>query len=95
MRRAVLLVLLVSVPVLLMLQVLQAYRYVLATEELGALEQLQMERLDENRRLLAGIAVFRSPERLFEVSSEALELRSAEPENVVQVRTPESAEVRP
>ncbi len=81
--------LLASVPVLLMLQVLQAYRYVSATEDISDMESLQEERLEENRRLVAGIAVFDSPERVYSVASESLGLEPVRPENVLQVRFPE------
>ena len=81
-----------SVPLLLMLQVLQAYRYISATEEIAHLQRLQEDGVETNRRLVAGIAVFDSPERVYGVASESLGLEPAEPERVMQVRFPETDE---
>ena len=89
MRKLLFSLLLASVPLLLMLQVLQAYRYVVATEEIADLESLQEERLEENRRLVAGIAVFDSPERVYGVAVDSLGLEAADPDKVLQVRFPE------
>lgn len=89
MRKVLLTLILASVPMLLMLQVVQAYRYVIASEEISGLEILQEERLEENRRLVAGIAVFDSPERVYGVASETLNLEPADPEKVLQVRFPD------
>lgn len=81
--------LLVSIPLLMMLQVLQSFRYIMSSEEIADMESGQEDRLEENRRLVAGIAVFDSPERVYEVASESLGLESADPENILQVRFPE------
>ena len=89
MRKALFSLLLASVPLLLMLQVLQAYRYVITSEEISGMETLQEERLEENRRLVAGIAVFDSPERVYSVATGSLELEPAAPEKVLQVRFPD------
>ncbi len=89
MRRILVSLLLVSVPLLLMLQVLQAYRYVITSEEITSMESLQEDRLEENRRLVAGIAVYDSPERVYGVAVDSLGLETAEPDKVLQVRFPE------
>ncbi|PIE05210.1 MAG: cell division protein FtsL [Spirochaetales bacterium] len=95
MKKVFSLLLLASIPVLLMLQVLQSYRYVLEAEEISVLEKLQEDRLEENRKLMASIAVFNSPERLYRVASETLGLSSPGPENVVLVRFPDAGEEKP
>ena len=95
MKRVLAAVVLTSIPVLMMLQVLQAYRYAVASEDIAGLERLQAERLDENNKLLAGIAVYDSPERIYGVAEESLGLRPADPENVLQVRFADEVEVLP
>ncbi len=81
---------LVSIPALLMMKALQSYRYTVALEEIGVYEGAQEELLEENKRLLAGIAVFSAPERVHTLGKGPLELNPADHENVLQVQLPES-----
>jgi len=75
----------VSVPVLMMLQVLQGYNYEIALDKLDSLEKQQLDKLEENKRVLAGIAVYDAPERIYSIAVNTLELSPADPEKVVQV----------
>ena len=83
---------LVSIPFLMMLQVLQGYHYAVAVEETASSEEQQMDKLEENKRILAGIAVFDAPERIYQVAEDSLGLREADPESVLLVRFPDSGE---
>lgn len=85
MKKIFFILILVSVPVFLMVQAVQGFRYASVLEKIDNYTLLQEERLEENQRLLAGIAVFNAPERVFQVGKEALGLESAEPDKVLQV----------
>ena len=95
MRRVFASLILVSVPLLMLLQVFQAYRYAVGSEDIGNLEKFQEDRLEENKRLMAGIAVYDAPERVYQVASQSLGLHEAMPENVLQVHFPDDIEVLP
>lgn len=92
MKRIMVALALLSVPVLMMLQVLQGYRYAVAVEQMDSLEVVQQDRLEENKRVLAGIAVYDAPTRIYQVAEESLGLMKAEPQDVLQVIFPESSE---
>ncbi len=89
MRRILMSIALVSVPLLMMLQVLQGYRYAAAVEEMEVSESTQLDRLEENKRILAGIAVYNAPARIYQVSEDSLNLSEADPDNILLVRFPE------
>lgn len=78
-----------------MMQALQGYRYTIMLEELEDNRELQEEQLEGNKRLLAGIAVFSAPERVYTVGDEVLGLEPADQERVLQVRLPETPGERP
>lgn len=92
MKRIMISLALLSVPVLMMLQALQGYRYAVAIEEMDSLEDVQQDRLEENKRILAGIAVYDAPARIYQVAEETLGLTEADPVDVLQVIFPENSE---
>ncbi|MCG8453714.1 MAG: hypothetical protein MI717_11085 [Spirochaetales bacterium] len=94
-RRIVGTVALMSVPILMMLQVLQGYRYQIDLESAASLEVRQEDQLEKNRLLLASIAVYDAPERIYTVATQTLDLSSPSPERILHVRYPDSGEVRP
>ena len=70
----------------------QGYRYQRLLDEIDELEVTQRQWLDENKRTIASIAVFRSPARLQELSEQDLELsRSPETIYVALRRAPEGS----
>lgn len=81
---------LISVPLLIFLQVLQGYRYTITLEKMDSLEAMQLEKLEKNRRILAGIAVYDAPARIYRVARDLLGLEEAKPERVFQVIPPET-----
>lgn len=85
---------LVSIPLLLMLQVLQGYRYAVAVEQAEASEILQLDKLEGNKRILAGIAVYDAPERIYKVAKDSLGLSEVSPEKVLLVRFPDDEALR-
>jgi cell division protein FtsL len=88
-RRLLRILAVVSIPVLLMLQVWQAYRFQRARDTVARLEEEQREELEKNRRLLAGIAVYSAPARIARIAAERLGLRRPEPEEVIHVTLPD------
>lgn len=93
MRRILISLVLVSIPLLMMLQVLQGYRYAVAVEEMDDLEASQQDKLEENKRILAGISVYNAPARIYQVAEDSLNLTEADPKNILQVRFPDNSEV--
>ena len=88
MRSIIIALALVSVPILMAIQMLQAYRYSITLEQMESYESLQIDRLEENKRLLAGIAVFSSPERVYSIAEAELGLIKANPGNILHVKFP-------
>ena len=95
MRRILSVLILISIPALMMLQMFQAYRYVTVREGMVDSEARQQDMLEKNKRLQAGIAVFDAPERIYQVAEESLGLKPADPEDVLLVRFPETEEAAP
>lgn len=95
MKNIVLALIFLSVPVLMMVQMLQSFHYSMALEEMDSYKALQEDRLQENKRLLAGIALLSSPERVYNISKKELGLSIPEPENILHVRFPEETGAEP
>lgn len=79
-----------SIPAVLGLQVWQSARYARVEAELRALEKAQGEWLESNKRLIAGMAVLGSSERIERVAKNDLGMQKIKPEAVLQVRVASS-----
>ena len=75
-----------TIPVFLGLLVWQSNRYLNLSRELTRLEQAQTEWIESNKRLIAGIAEYSSPERIEQIARSQLELQKILPEYLLQVR---------
>ena len=75
-----------SIPVLVCLMVWQSTRYRNLSRELVRLEQIQTEWIESNKRLIAGISEYSSPERIEDLAKNQLELQKIPPEYFLQVR---------
>jgi cell division protein FtsL len=75
-----------TIPLLLGLNAWQASRYAGLEREIGRLEDAQTEWVESNKRLIAGIAVLSSPERIEHIAVKELELERIAPEDVLQIR---------
>ena len=75
-----------TIPVFLWLTVWQSNRYISLKKELSRLERVQTDWLESNRRLIAGIAVLSSTERIEHIAVNDLNLRRIRPENVLQIK---------
>ncbi|GHV94135.1 hypothetical protein AGMMS50293_04550 [Spirochaetia bacterium] len=76
----------ITIPLFLGLTVWQSNRYSGLKEELGRLEEAQADWVESNKRLIAGIAVLSSPERIEHIAEKDLGLHKIRPEDVLQVR---------
>ncbi len=76
MKRALVLLLAASVPILLGLKVWQVQRTQALVEKIEALDQQQREMLERNKKLLSAIAVFRSPARIEKLATDKLGLEA-------------------
>ncbi|MDR0389854.1 MAG: septum formation initiator family protein [Spirochaetaceae bacterium] len=86
MKRFLLYVFAFTVPLMLGLVAWQSLRYTAVEKEIARLEEAQREWIDSNKRLIAGIAVLSSAERIEHIAREELRLVKKEPEEVLQIR---------
>jgi len=76
----------ITIPIFLCLLVWQSNRYQNLSRELDRLEQTQTEWVESNKRLIAGISEYSSPERIEDIAINELELKKIRPEYFLQVR---------
>ena len=74
-----------TIPLFLGLLVWQSNRYQNLNRELVRLEQLQEEWVESNKRLIADIEEYSSPERIEKIAKNQLGLHKIRPENLLQV----------
>ncbi|MDR0321142.1 MAG: cell division protein FtsL [Treponema sp.] len=75
-----------TIPLCLGLLVWQSNRYKNLSGELTRLEQTQTEWVESNKKLIAGICEYSSPERIDYLSKNELELHKIPPEYFLQVK---------
>ena len=75
-----------TIPLFLGITAWQSTRYAALDREVRRLEAVQEDWVENNKRLIAGIAVLSSSERIENIATNDLSLIKAEPENVLQVR---------
>jgi len=85
-NRKILALLILSIPLMLSLTAFQGARHYAATVELRKLEAAQADWIEENRRLLANIAVARSRSRVDEAMSDAEGYRMVSPKSTLRIR---------
>jgi cell division protein FtsL len=74
-----------SIPLLMALSAWQSSRYGDLERELKQLEKTQEEWVENNKRLIAGIAFLSSPDRIEHIARDELGLRKKQPEEVLQI----------
>jgi cell division protein FtsL len=75
-----------SMPVLLGLSIAQSARYADLERELQGYEKTQQEWVENNKRLIAGITLLSSPDRIEHIARDQLGLVKKQPEQVLQIR---------
>ncbi|MDR0597273.1 MAG: cell division protein FtsL [Treponema sp.] len=87
MRRLVLLyALALTLPLFLGVSVRQSRKYAALQREVRSLEVIQEEWVESNKRLIAGIALLSSPDRIERIAAEELGLTRKPPEEILQIR---------
>jgi cell division protein FtsB len=74
-----------SIPLLLGLAAWQSARYGDLERELGRLENSQQEWVENNKRLIAGILMLSSPDRIEHIARDELGMEKKPPEDVLQI----------
>lgn len=85
MKRWIVFLCVIAIPIALFLNVWQSYRYAERTAEVDRLEAAQREAFERNKRLIAGIAVLRSPSRVARIAEENLGLSRGFPDRFVTI----------
>jgi len=75
-----------TIPLCLGLLVWQSNRYQNLVKELKRLDKTQREWIESNKRLIAGIGEYSSPERIENIAKERLDLQKIPPEYFLQVK---------
>jgi cell division protein FtsL len=92
MKRQVLLYLtVISIPLFLGLVVWQSTRYTDLEREIARLETAQEEWVESNKRLIAGIAILSSSERIENIARNDPDLVRVKPEDILQIRIEEGS----
>jgi cell division protein FtsL len=86
MRRIFFYVMVLTIPLFLGVIAWQSSRYVSLEREVSRLEDAQAEWIESNKRLIAGIAVLSSSERIEFIAQKELGLNKIPPEDVLQIR---------
>ncbi len=84
MRRKIVCVILLIVPVLLFINGWQAYRYYDLKKNIEELERVQYELFEDNKKAIAAIAVLNSPARIAKIAEE-LGMEKAEVDRIIRV----------
>jgi cell division protein FtsL len=90
MKRWYVLLIAVLLPLAAFLNVWQVFRYRELEKSIAALEDTQQELIEKNKRLIAGISVLQSPQRLEKLAAEELELEKLGPGRLIRIRIPEA-----
>jgi cell division protein FtsL len=75
-----------TIPLFLGLLVWQSNRYQNLSGQLYNLEKTQEEWIESNKRLIAGIAEYSSPERIGSLAKNTSDLQKIQPEHLLQIK---------
>lgn len=81
-RKIVLVIAACTIPVFFFLQVLTAYQYQSLDHEVTQLEKDQKDWFEKNKKIVAGISVLRTPERIEKIATDELGLEKIESDQV-------------
>jgi cell division protein FtsL len=85
-RYALLYFIVLTIPLFLGITAWQSVRYKELDREVRRLEAVQEDWVESNKRLIAGIAVLSSSERITQIAVHDLGLTKIQPEDVLQIR---------
>jgi hypothetical protein len=75
-----------TLPLFLGVSVWRSRTYAALQREVRRLEVIQEEWIESNKRLIAGIALFSSPDRIEHIAVQELGLTKKQPEEILQIR---------
>lgn len=78
-----------AIPALLLLSGAQAKRFARVEKEIKALEDKQLELVENNKRMVTGISILANPERIEFLAVETLGMRQADSDEIVRVQMKE------
>ena len=84
-KKILLFILALSIPVMLYLYAIQAKRYTDLERDLRDLERKQSELIEQNKKLVSDISVLSSADRIEKIAVEELGMHKAEAEDIVRV----------
>ncbi len=90
MRRHVIVLLILLVPVLLFANVFQAFRHGQLERRIAQLEREQIALIEENKRAILAISVLTSPRRIGELAENTLGLVRINPGAIMRIDSPSS-----
>jgi cell division protein FtsL len=85
MKKLIIILLTCIVPLMLFLEVWGVFLNQKLSTDVSELEKEQNEWLEKNKRLIAAIAVYSSPERLEKVVNEELDLQKIDPDSIMKI----------
>lgn len=86
MKRLIFIVLTMIIPILFFVNVWQGFRYEKMEREVGLFESEQKDWLEKNKKLIAGLAVFRSPARIEKIAESKLGLKKIDSARVWRIK---------
>lgn len=81
-RKVVLIIAACSIPVFFFLQVLTAFQYQAVERDVSRLEEEQKDWFEKNKKIVAGISVLRTPERIEKIARDELGLEKIDSNQV-------------
>lgn len=88
MKKVIIALVVLLLPVFLLLNVWQAFSYRMAETNITELEARQKKMLEENKRLIIGIEFLRNPERLEKAAEEQLDMTRAKSDEIIRITVP-------
>ncbi len=85
MKRLLVFLLILIIPLLLFVSVWQSYRYDRLSGEVADLEQTQKEIFEKNKNIVMGIEFLKSPFRIDKIADEELELEKIRPDRIIRI----------
>ena len=86
MRRVITAAIVLSIPFFLFLNAWQGYKYAQLAREIRRMESEQKNWFEENKKLIAAIAIFSSPARVDRSAREELELTKRDASDILRIR---------
>lgn len=92
MKKIIFYLMVLSIPLLLGVVSWQSARYGDLERELARLEKSQQEWIENNKRLVAGVSLLSSPDRIEHIARDELGMEKKQPEEVLLIHIAENRE---